>query len=133
MRNSLLAIIAIQLVVVSQSSSQSAKEERNLDALIRNYDNVTNIDHILNLFSVGVIGSQWRELHKKLSSPCTHDMMEYLSGLEQKEIWAIKSKLLVYHQLLLLLRVKTDKSFSFGSAIRRNLSKQKKKTKTVTH
>lgn len=101
MRNSVLAILII--VIVSQSSSQSVKEERNLDALIRNYENITNIDHILNLFSVGVIGSQWQQLHKKLSTACSRNMMEYLSGLEEKEIWAIKSKCLVY-QLLLLLR-----------------------------
>lgn len=92
----MLAIFVIQLMIASQSSSQSVKEERNLDALIRNYDNVTNIDHILNLFSVGVIGSQWRPLHKQLSPACAHNMMEYLGGLEEKEIWALKSKCLVY-------------------------------------
>lgn len=96
MKNSMLAIVLFQLVIVSQISSQSVKEERNLDALIRNYDNLTNIDHILNLFSVGVIGAQWQKLHNKLRPECAHNMMEYLSGLEQKEIWAIKSKCLAF-------------------------------------
>lgn len=63
------------------------------DSLVRNYENLTRIEEILELFSVDVIGSQWTNIHKRLSTVCARNMMEYLSGLEQKEIWAIKSKL----------------------------------------
>lgn len=63
------------------------------EPLIRNYENLTRIEEILELFSVDVIGSHWTQIHKRLSTVCARNMMEYLSGLEQKEIWAIKSKL----------------------------------------
>lgn len=63
------------------------------DELVRNYENLTRIEDILELFSVDVIGSQWTKIHKRLSTVCARNMVEYLSGLEQKEIWAIKSEL----------------------------------------
>ena len=83
-------VIKLALIVISVKS-QSVEESSS--PTIRNYANLTRIEDILELFSVEVIGSQWKQIYSKLNSNCANDMMEYLSGLEEKEIWAIKSKL----------------------------------------
>lgn len=77
----------------SQNDPTSGINHLKKDSLVHNYENITRIEEILELFSVGVIGSRWTKIHKKLSTVCAENMMKYLNGLEQKEIWAIKSKL----------------------------------------
>lgn len=103
MKSSTFTIVVLSLALLingvhSQSDGIKYDSESpvrlNRDPLIRNYENLTRIEEILELFSVEVIGSQWTKIHQKLSTVCARNMMEYLSGLEQKEIWAIKSKLL---------------------------------------
>lgn len=93
----MLIIIAAQIVVltvkcVNSQSTLEDKSELKENPSIRNYENLTQVDQILDLFSIGEIGLAWTQLYKRLSTPCAQNMMEYLSGLEQKEIWAMKSK-----------------------------------------
>lgn len=98
----MLKLILIVHIVKSQSQlntknytldSTIRTDLLNQDPVVRNYENLTSIGSILDLFSVDVIGSQWTNIHQRLSSACAQNMMEYLSGLERKKIWAIKSKL----------------------------------------
>lgn len=91
----LLKLVLIFHVVKSESEDFKSSHVKHLkrDTVVRNYDNITRIEDVLELFSIDVIGSQWMKIHDKLSFVCAQNMMEYLSGLERKEIWAIKSKL----------------------------------------
>lgn len=86
-------ILNLSLVLIGVSS-QSAADPKfiSADSPVRNYENLTRIEDILNLISVQVIGSQWKNIHSRVSANCAHDMTNYLNGLEKKEIWAIKSK-----------------------------------------
>lgn len=105
MKKIILTIVVLKLMfsvhrVHSQSSikeftyeSDSKTTLLRKDLAVRNYENLTSIGDILELFSVDVIGAQWTNIHKKLSTSCAHNMVEYLNGLEKKEIWAMKSKL----------------------------------------
>lgn len=105
-KNLTLTIVVLKLILVvnsvqSQSNVDELKYESSTrtnylknDLVVRNYGNLTRIEDILELFSVGVIGSQWKEIHDKIrNEKCASDMEEYLNGLETRKIWAIKSKL----------------------------------------
>lgn len=89
-------LILILSLIVQYVHSQSNPFEHSrtslslTDTVVRNYVNLTSIGEILELFSVEVIGSQWTNIHSRLSTVCAQNMMEYLGGLERKEIWAIK-------------------------------------------
>lgn len=116
--------IAITIVftlhcVKTQSQNDPASRINHLkkDSAVHNYENITRIEEILDLFSVGVIGSQWTKIYKRLSTVCAENMMKYLSGLEQKEVWAIKSELfknvcLISCCLQVQKRVKMNSYFS---------------------
>lgn len=105
MKTASLCVIVLVITVFAQSaqsqfSPKSFKQEASTrtnalisEYLVRNYENLTSIGDILELFSVDVIGSQWTTIHKRLTTTCAQNMMEYLSGLERKEVWAIKSEL----------------------------------------
>lgn len=105
-KNLILTVFVFKLILIvnrvhSQSNVDELKYESSTrtnylknDLVVRNYNNLTRIEDILELFSVSFIGSQWKEIYSKLRSEiCAKDMTEYLSGLEEKKIWAIKSKL----------------------------------------
>jgi hypothetical protein len=86
-----LNLILILKCVDSQSNESSTRT--NLRDSIQNYDNLTRIEEILELFSVNIIGKQWKELYPKIQDErCANDMTKYLNGLSTKQIWAIKSK-----------------------------------------
>lgn len=94
MRSLVLKAFVLVLVLsgcVHSQSSESPKYDSSSSA-VRNYENLTRIEDVLELFSVDVIGSQWKTIYSRLSHHCANDMVAYLSGLEKKEIWAIKSK-----------------------------------------
>lgn len=91
-------ILVVAQIAQSQLNSKKLESSTRINSLVsensvRNYENLTNIGEILELFSVDVIGSQWTSIYKGLTTACAQNMMEYLSGLEKKEVWAIKSKL----------------------------------------
>jgi hypothetical protein len=69
---------------------------------VRNFENLTRIEEILNLFSIEEIGRQWVKLNDKLNPICAYNMLEYLSGLEKRKIWAVKSE---YFYLVLVLKL----------------------------
>lgn len=104
MKSLMLTIVVLKLLlVVHRVHSQSDRNDFTFeastrtdfsrkDSVVRNYENLTSISEILELFSVDAIGAQWSQIHERLSPACVQHMTEYLSGLEKKELWAIKSK-----------------------------------------
>jgi hypothetical protein len=67
---------------VNSASFNSSNVFRNLDVL----------ETILNVFSIEDVGRRWNVVQDKLTASCASDMVQYLSGLQQRRIWAIKSK-----------------------------------------
>ena len=60
---------------------------------VQNYENLTRMEDILELFSVDIIGAQWENIYEKIQNKqCAKDMTEYLNGLSKRKIWAMKSK-----------------------------------------
>lgn len=89
----LKAFLKLALVVACVRSQSLANPKfSSADSPVRNFDNLTRIEDILDLISLQVIGSQWKHIHSRLNANCAHDMTAYLSGFEEKEMWAIKSK-----------------------------------------
>lgn len=62
------------------------------DVMTHNYGNISSIREILEIFSIEYVGSDWMNIHTKMSRQCSDDMTKYLNGLSQKRVWAIKSK-----------------------------------------
>lgn len=79
--------LSIQKVVKNVDSSDIVNKD-----LVRNFYNLTRIEDLLDLFSMNEIGAQWKQIHDKVNPICARNMIEYLSGLEQRTIWAIKSE-----------------------------------------
>lgn len=89
-----MKVITIILLLVSSAYAKS-ENVRNIKSdetfVVKNYANITRLGDILNLFSINKIGSSWKEVSLQLSRKCARDMTEYLNGLEEKKIWALKS------------------------------------------
>jgi peptidoglycan/LPS O-acetylase OafA/YrhL len=66
------------------------KFSSNENLVVKNFDNLTRIDDVLNLFSIDELGRQWVKVSSRLSSICAHNMLEYFNGLENRKIWAVK-------------------------------------------
>lgn len=95
----ILLSVVLNLILITRVRSQSKNEistwnNNSLEnEIIPNYENLTRIEEILELFSVSVLGKSWNEIHKKINNKrCAKDMTEYLKGLAKRKIWAIKSK-----------------------------------------
>jgi hypothetical protein len=86
-----MKVIAIIFALVISAHAKS-ENVRNLKHEVRNYANLTRLEDILNLFNIDKIGSSWKELNTHVNRECSRDMTEYLNGLEEKKIWALKSK-----------------------------------------
>lgn len=86
-----MKVIAIIFALVISVHAKS-ENVRNIKHEVRNYANLTRLEDILNLFNIDKIGSSWKELNAQVGRECSRDMTEYLNGLEEKKIWALKSK-----------------------------------------
>lgn len=97
-KNVVHTIVVFKLIlIVSCVQAQTSVDELKYESstVVRNFNNLTRIEEILELFSVDVIGSQWKLIHGKIQNElCAKNMIEYLEGLQNKKVWAIKSKLL---------------------------------------
>jgi len=85
-------VLSLLLVIIHTVNCQSQSTSPYRDTVVRNYENLTRIDDVLDLFSVDVIGAQWTQIHDKVNTICAQNMMQYLSGLENRKIWALKSE-----------------------------------------
>lgn len=73
----------------NKSFGKGAESDRTI---VKNFQNLTRIEDLLDLFSIDEIGTQWTRLYDKLSPACSVDMSHYLTGLEQRKLWALKSE-----------------------------------------
>lgn len=65
-------------------------------ALKKEHVNTTNllgIENMLRIFDADILVNQWRELQKRVSGQCRQDLQDYVDGLEERQLWALKSKL----------------------------------------
>lgn len=84
--------IIFAIVLSAHAKSENVNNLKNTEIVIRNYANLTRLEDILNLFNVDKIGTSWKELSTQVNRECSRDMTAYLDGLEEKKIWALKSK-----------------------------------------
>lgn len=129
----MLKAFVLKLVLIGCVQSQSSESPKydSSSSAVRNYDNLTRIEDVLELFSMDVIGSQWKSIYSRLSHHCANDMVAYLSGLEKKEIWAIKSKFSSrFCNRLLTERLNESENgpkFHFSSLIKKKRSEERRK------
>lgn len=84
--------IIFALLVSAHAKSENVRNLKHDENLVRNYLNITRLEDILNLFNINKIGASWKELNVQLNRECARDMTDYLDGLEERKIWALKSK-----------------------------------------
>lgn len=94
-------LIVLNLLLLTTVKSQSTRNDnpikslqntQNGSLLMRNFSNITRIEDILNIFSIDLIASNWLDIYKELDKNCAKDMLLYLAGLQERKIWAMKSK-----------------------------------------
>lgn len=57
-----------------------------------NFSSIVRLEDVLVIFDLKEIAASWPKIRHELRSSCQHDMNEYLRGLQQHKMWAIKSK-----------------------------------------
>lgn len=62
-------------------------------ATSENFTNIVRLEDVLVLFDLDGLATNWPKIRHELRSNCQHDINEYLRGLKQHKMWAIKSKL----------------------------------------
>lgn len=75
-------------------SIRNAVNESRL-VLRKDVDNSTDmmgIENMLRVFDAEILMKQWNELQKGLNGECKEEMQEYVDGLKEKQLWALKSK-----------------------------------------
>lgn len=90
-----LSVILLKSFALSQNPSIDGQPKVTLRVKndeVHNYGNLTSIRELLEIFSIEYIGSEWMNIHNSLSHQCSHDTTQYLNGLSQRKVWAIKSK-----------------------------------------
>ena len=78
---------------LSDSILSAVNESRM--ALRRDSVNMTElmgIENMLRLFDADILVQQWSELQKTVSGECRTDMQDYVDGLMERQLWALKSK-----------------------------------------
>lgn len=84
---------------LNDSIRSAVNESRN--ALKR--DNVTEllgIENMLRIFDADILVTQWGDIQKMVSGQCKRNMDEYVEGLKNRQLWALKSKSYFLHSLL---------------------------------
>jgi hypothetical protein len=56
------------------------------------YENITRIEEILTVFNLDLVASQWSNVHHRLGARCSVEVADYLRGLRNRKIWAMKSE-----------------------------------------
>lgn len=83
----LFIILLSFLRIQAQNQNEVDKNEVGIFRSIKS----ARIGNLLNSFNIEILASQWIIVHKKLGESCGNDMSEYLRGLQDGEIWAMKS------------------------------------------
>lgn len=59
-----------------------------------NFTKIVRLEDVLVIFDLNELAARWPKIQHDLKSECRHDMTEYLRGLQQHKLWAVKSKLI---------------------------------------
>lgn len=57
-----------------------------------NVTHLVGIENMLRVFDADILVRQWTDLQKELHGDCKEDMQEYVTGLKERTLWALKSK-----------------------------------------
>lgn len=87
-----LLLLVSSAYAKSENIRNNLKSDESSNFVAKNYANLTRLGDILNLFSINKIAAAWKEVNLKLDKKCAREMTEYLNGLEEKKIWALKSE-----------------------------------------
>lgn len=69
----------------NESRLGQRKEAANVTHLI-------GIENMLRVFDADILVRQWTDIQKELRGNCKEDMQEYVLGLKERRLWALKSK-----------------------------------------
>lgn len=67
------------------NESRRAQKEDNATELL-------GIENMLRIFDADILVSQWTDIQKKVSGKCKDNMEDYVQGLKERQLWALKSK-----------------------------------------
>lgn len=59
----------------------------------KNYTNLIRINELLDVFNIQNVGASWSIIRGLLGNNCSRDMIDYFQGLQDGDVWAIKSML----------------------------------------
>lgn len=59
---------------------------------VANVSEVLGIESMLRVFDAEILVRQWEEVQGVVRGQCREDMQEYVTGLLEKQLWALKSK-----------------------------------------
>lgn len=78
---------------LSDSIRTTVNESKNVKAPTNlNVTNFSGIESMLRVFDADILVQQWQELKTAVSGACREDLQEYVQGLVDKKLWALKSK-----------------------------------------
>lgn len=56
------------------------------------FTDLLRLEDVLMVFNLKRVANKWRDVQHELKPKCAGQMTEYLRGLQQYKLWAIKSK-----------------------------------------
>lgn len=86
------------------------------ESTAENFTNLVRLEDVLVIFDLNEIAANWPKVRHDLRSNCQLDMNEYLRGLQQHKMWAIKSKLELLMFFVIFLALFIDISPSIFTA-----------------
>lgn len=57
----------------------------------QNFTNLIRINELLDVFNIENVGASWASIQGHLNANCSRDMTDYFQGLQDGDVWAIKS------------------------------------------
>ncbi|KAJ2946754.1 hypothetical protein O0L34_g12813 [Tuta absoluta] len=88
---------------LNESRLSQKKEIVNTENVLDNAGNTTEvlgIENMLRVFDADILVTQWDQLQEVVHGACKEDMAEYVSGLKEKQLWALKSKCFIFSATL---------------------------------
>lgn len=94
---SLLLLLMTWVLAILTFSPTANAEVVNSDLVLaqdtaRNITLNEQISQILNLFSTSRLAENWNSVSEVMTRNCSRDMEQYLQGLAEHSIWALKSR-----------------------------------------
>lgn len=80
---------------LADSIRNTVNESRMQMAVVANDTNLLGLESMLRIVDAEILVQQWNDLQKSVSGPCKEDLQEYVEGLQDKLLWALKSKSLL--------------------------------------